>query len=88
MAFLFFTGNAIAKEDQEGIPLDIEFLEFLGGWETNDGQWVDPLSLDPDPENMGETEILESGRLSGGEEDDPSFLKEGTHSKGERDEDG
>ncbi len=27
-------------------PADMEMLEFLGAFETQDGKWVDPLSLD------------------------------------------
>ncbi len=27
-------------------PADAELLEFLGSFETRDGQWLDPLSLD------------------------------------------
>lgn len=26
-------------------PPDIELLEFLGGWETSSGKWLDPTSL-------------------------------------------
>jgi len=26
----------------------IEFLEFLGEWETDDGEWLDPELLDED----------------------------------------
>jgi hypothetical protein len=32
-------------------PAGIEMLEFLGSFETQDGKWVDPLSLnDREPE--------------------------------------
>jgi len=32
-------------------PADPEMLEFLGSFETRDGKWVDPLSLnDREPE--------------------------------------
>jgi hypothetical protein len=27
-------------------PVDMEMLEFLGTFETQSGQWVDPLSLE------------------------------------------
>jgi hypothetical protein len=27
-------------------PADMEMLEFLGAFETRDGKWIDPLSLD------------------------------------------
>jgi hypothetical protein len=35
-----------------GVPVrgeetpSVELLEFLGEWETSQGQWVDPLELD------------------------------------------
>lgn len=39
------------KKEQE-VPT-LEFLEFLGEWETEDGRWVDPEALEqmslPDP---------------------------------------
>jgi hypothetical protein len=28
---------------------DPEMLEFLGAFETRDGQWLDPLTLDDEP---------------------------------------
>ena len=38
--------NAYAAEDESGeaIP-DLEFLEFLGQFETDAGEWMDPSSL-------------------------------------------
>lgn len=40
-------------ETEPEIPT-IEFLEFLGEWETEDGRWIDPEELEqlslPDPE--------------------------------------
>jgi hypothetical protein len=30
----------------EEIEADIDFFEFLAEWETDDGQWVEPSSLD------------------------------------------
>jgi hypothetical protein len=38
-------------ESQPGTPsadetgVSMEFLEFLGTWESNDGEWVDPTEL-------------------------------------------
>ena len=29
----------------DDIGVSMEFLEFLGEWETGDGQWVDPTDL-------------------------------------------
>ncbi len=37
-------GERSAKSRPGGEP-SLELLEFLGTWETPDGQWVDPLSL-------------------------------------------
>ncbi|GEM_PF-2021265 len=35
-----------ASEIAEIRPSDMDLIEFLGGWETEDGQWVDPALLD------------------------------------------
>lgn len=46
----------LAEEPGEAPPEDA-FLEFLGGFETADGDWVDPLSLaelEPDGATAGE----------------------------------
>ncbi len=40
--------GAATVEAREGSPPsgpDLEFLEFLGSWETEDGQWINPLDL-------------------------------------------
>ena len=38
--------NAYAAEDEPGeVTPDLEFLEFLGQFETDAGEWVDPNSL-------------------------------------------
>ena len=29
----------------EELAPDMEFLEFLGQWETTEGDWIDPLAL-------------------------------------------
>ncbi len=65
----------------------MEFLEFLGRWETNDGEWIDPLSLDVDLEKTLESEKMKGGRLTGGEDDGSSFPKEEKRSIGEKDGD-
>jgi len=52
------TGKRQQETDTE-IP-SLEFLEFLGEWETEDGQWIDPEELDqislPDTEKKNEDE--------------------------------
>lgn len=43
---LLFTGLLATGSAQPAEPADMEMLEFLGNFETQDGQWLDPLSLD------------------------------------------
>ena len=52
--FLVATVPALAQDrnatgDRAGNPADealsLEFLEFLGKWETSDGEWMDPEIL-------------------------------------------
>ena len=51
-----------SKRQQETGPENpsLEFLEFLGEWETEDGRWIDPEELDqmslPDTEKKNEEE--------------------------------
>lgn len=48
-----------SSEDTEELdPISLEFLEFLGEWETADGKWLDPNELDDessDQTTAGET---------------------------------
>lgn len=34
------------KTSEESETPSLEFLEFLGDWETEDGEWIDPEELD------------------------------------------
>lgn len=34
-----------ASELQDMAPPDLELIEFLGDWETKNGEWVDPLAF-------------------------------------------
>ena len=49
-----------SKQRQETAPEipSLDFLEFLGEWETEDGRWIDPEELDqmslPDTEKKNE----------------------------------
>lgn len=38
--------QAQTQEDDDRPPLDL--LEFLGEWETSDGEWLDPAKLEDD----------------------------------------
>ncbi|MFQ5483160.1 MAG: hypothetical protein ACE5ER_10415 [Nitrospinaceae bacterium] len=41
------------REEVQGNPPSMEFLEFLGEWEDEDGEWMDPIELE-------DMEILET----------------------------
>ena len=53
---MLMTSPAMAKDAQPLSDQDLEFLEFLGSWETEDGEWVNPIDF-----------IEESTDESGGE---------------------
>ena len=44
MTGIFSNALAAENEQEESVP-DLEFLEFLGRFETDAGEWVDPGSL-------------------------------------------
>ena len=44
---LFHLAEAAPRD--AGPVADLDFLEFLGSWETGDGKWVDPSHLDEMP---------------------------------------
>lgn len=56
---------ALAEEPKESPVPDLELLEFLGTWETADGEWFDPLSL----ENVELMEAPEAGKEDSGPHD-------------------
>ena len=39
---------ADASTDEDPTP-SMDLLEFLGAWETDDGEWIDPTSLEDPP---------------------------------------
>lgn len=43
-----FSSMTLLAEEQ--MP-SMDFLEYLGEWETEDGEWIDPIELDD--EDMG-----------------------------------
>jgi hypothetical protein len=43
-AILWFNVVVAAYADSEETP-SMEFLEFLGEFQTEDGEWIDPLNL-------------------------------------------
>ena len=43
---VLFSASAIFGKDRKPqTTQDLELLEFLGSWETQDGTWIDPLEL-------------------------------------------
>lgn len=43
---LFFPpAGALAAEDGDETLPDMELLEFIGEWETESGEWIDPAEL-------------------------------------------
>ena len=48
------------QEEKSGEIPSLEFLEFLGEWETEDGRWIDPEELEqmslPDTKKKNEEE--------------------------------
>ncbi len=55
-ALLCGAATVEAREDSPPSEPDLEFLEISGSWETEDGQWINPLDLMdqsfPDVEGM------------------------------------
>ncbi len=49
IALVCGTATVEAREDSPPSRPDLEFLEFLGSWEMEDGQWIDPLELMDQP---------------------------------------
>ena len=48
LLFIMLTVSSTSRaepEEQETIP-SAELLEFLGEWETVDGEWIDPADLE------------------------------------------
>ncbi len=42
---VLLSANPLAAEQTTPASPGIELLEFLGEWETDDGEWVNPMSL-------------------------------------------
>ena len=39
------------ESGEEIDPVSLEFLEFLGEWETANGEWLDPTELDSESDD-------------------------------------
>ena len=57
LSLCLLCGNAGAQTEaeeesgEEVDPISLEFLEFLGEWETADGVWLDPTELDDESDD-------------------------------------
>ena len=72
---ILFASPAEAKNASTLTNKDLEFLEFLGSWETEDGEWLNPLELIEKPMDEQEHEgegILYDPRDSGESDDGPN----------------
>ena len=69
---MLIASPSTAKDAQTLSKQDLEFLEFLGSWETEDGEWVNPLDLIEKPmdEQAGE-EVLYDPKAKGEADDVP-----------------
>ncbi len=48
MLLLISQSTALAESPVSDDLPSLDFLEFLGEWETGDGEWVDPAMLESD----------------------------------------
>jgi len=51
---LVFSNEQQEKNNDESA--EIEFLEFLGSWEDENGDWLDPMTLISESEKSGEAQ--------------------------------
>lgn len=51
MAAALAAAATVAAEEPVPLP-DAELLEFLAEWQTDDGEWTDPLALDDQPDEQ------------------------------------
>lgn len=56
---LTLLGNNVHADENK--PPSMEFLEFLGEWESSDGQWMDPLTINELQEN--EMQVIKSSNV-------------------------
>ena len=61
-----------AEDAQTLSNQDLEFLEFLGSWETEDGDWVNPLDfMDKPMDGQGGDDVLYDPKVQGDGADTP-----------------
>ena len=63
-------------------PPPLELLEFLGQWETDDGEWIDPQALE-DPELASLLEAVMEGVNEGLKESETAVVSADADNAGE-----
>ena len=52
---IYYSTMVYADNETVADTSDIDFIEFLGNWETADGEWVDPNELEEDDDTDTQT---------------------------------
>ncbi len=54
-------GRGTVAAEEIDPPPSLEFIEYLGSWETQQGHWVDPADLEELMKKKKETNIIGGG---------------------------
>ncbi len=77
---LIWIPPTVFGKDMEPPPPDSELLEFLGRWEANDGEWIDPFELAEPSIRARQTDsdpsVLRPPRVKGTSPATPEFWHE------------
>ncbi len=46
LPFLNLSVHTASGQTESAAPPDAEFLEFLGEWQTDEGEWIDPEEME------------------------------------------
>ncbi len=85
---MLLAGSGARAADQSGsdaptaVPPPLELLEFLGQWETDDGEWIDPQALE-DPELASLLEAVMEGVNEGLKESETAAVSADADNAGE-----
>ncbi len=59
--FLLIAGSGLLSADEPSMPPQespsMELLEFLGGFETPEGEWFDPLLMVEETQSQAESKV-------------------------------
>lgn len=88
VVLMLLAGSGAKAADQSGsdapaaAPPPLELLEFLGQWETDDGEWIDPQALE-DPELASLLEAVMEGVNEGLKESETAAVSADADNAGE-----